>query len=204
MGCCYTWRHGYHVPDRQDGTMRAFALLGLGTTVLAVASVLTPNGNVAPESAPMQSPTTAVATIAPAPAMTTVDTSATADMAPVADAAPDAAPQVDTAPQSYVFECIQGTTTTFTDSPCPPGAESRQIALREPNSYVSSSPDTGYVPAQYSSDDYGADVGYPGAGGVYGVYGRRHYIAPRRQSAANNRPVYANPPHRSAPAHRGR
>jgi len=152
----------------------------------------------------MQSPTTAVATIAPAPAMTTVDTSATADMAPVADAAPDAAPQVDTAPQSYVFECIQGTTTTFTDSPCPPGAESRQIALREPNSYVSSSPDTGYVPAQYSSDDYGADVGYPGAGGVYGVYGRRHYIAPRRQSAANNRPVYANPPHRSAPAHRGR
>lgn len=184
--------------------MRAFALLGLGTTVLAVASVLTPNGNVAPESAPMQLPATAIASIAPPPAMTTVDTSATTDMAPVADAAPDTAQQVDTAPQSYVFECVQGSTTTFTDSPCPPGAESRLIALREPNSYVPPSPDTGYPPAQYSSDDYGADGAYPGADGVYGYYGRRHYVAPRRQPAASNRAAYPNPPHRSAPAHRNR
>jgi hypothetical protein len=204
MGCCYTWRHGYRVPNRQDGTMRAFALLGLGTTVLAVASVLTPNGNVAPESAPMQLPATTIASTAPPPAMTTVDSSATADMVPVADAAPDVAQPGDTAPQGYVFECIQGSTTTLTDSPCPPGAESRLIALREPNSYVPPSADTGYMPAQYSSDDSGADGGYPGAGGVYGYYGRRHYVAPRRQPQTSNRPVYPNPPHRSAPAQRGR
>jgi len=184
--------------------MREFALLGLGTTMLAVASVLTPNGNVAPESAPTQLPAVAIASIAPPPAMTAVDSSATADMAPVAEAAPDAAQQMDTAPQSYVFECIEGSTTTFTDSPCPPGAESRQIALREPNSYVPPSADTGYLPTQNSSDNYGAEVGYPGAGGVYGFYGRRHYVAPRRQPAASNRPVYQSPAHRSAPARRGR
>jgi len=204
MGCCYTWRYGYRVPNRQDGTMRTFALLGLGTTVLAVASVLTPNGNVAPESAPMQLPATAIASIAPPPAMTTVESSATANMLPVADAAPNAAQQTDTAPQSYVFECIQGSTTTFTDSPCPPGAESRLIALREPNSYVPPSPDAGYMPAQYSSDDSAADGGYPDTGAVYGLYGRGHYAAPRRQPAMSNRPANRNPPHRSAPALRGR
>jgi hypothetical protein len=184
--------------------MREFALLGLGTTVLAVASVLTPNPNMTPESAPVQLPAPAVASIAPPPVMTTVDSSATVNLAPVADVAPDAAPQVDTAPQGYVFECIQGSTTTLTDSPCPPGVESRLIALREPNSYVPPSPDTEYTPAQYSSGDYGAGDGYPGAGGVYGFYGRRHYAAPQRQPAASNRPVYPSPTHRSAPARRGR
>jgi hypothetical protein len=204
MRCCYTWRHGYRVPNQQGGTMREFALLGLGTTVLAVASVLAPNPNMAPESAPAQLPAPAIASIAPPPAMTTVDSSATADAAPVADAAPDAAPQMDTARQSFVFECIQGSTTTLTDSPCPPGAESRLIALREPNSYVPPSPDAEYLPAQYSSEDYGAGDGYPGAGVVYGVYGHRHYVPSRRQPTAGSRPIYPGPVHRSAPAHRGR
>jgi hypothetical protein len=184
--------------------MRAFALVGIGTTVLAVASVLAPNRNVAPESAPTQLPATAIASIAPPPAMTSVDSSATADAAPVADEAPEAAQIVDTAPQSYVFECIEGSTTTLTDSPCPPGAESRLIALREPNSYVPVSADPGYMPEQYSSDEYGADAGYPGAAGVYGFYGRRHYVAPRRQPAAGHRPDYPSPAHRPAPAHRRR
>jgi len=204
MGCCYTWQHGFRVPNRQDDPMREFALLGLGTTVLAVASVLTPNPNMAPESAPTQLPATSIASIALPPAMTTVDSAAAANVAPVADAAPDAIQKVDTAPQSYVFECIEGSTTTLTDSPCPPGVESRLIALHEPNSFAPPSPDAEYVPAQYSSGDYGAGDGYPSAGVVYGYYGRRHYAAPQRQPAAGNRPVYPGPTHRAAPAHRGR
>ncbi|HEX9139168.1 MAG TPA: hypothetical protein VF848_05225, partial [Steroidobacteraceae bacterium] len=147
---------------------------------------------------------TTIASIATPPAVTTADASATPAAAPVVDAAPEVAQQVDTAPQSYVFECIEGSTTTLTDSPCPPGAESRLIALREPNSYVPPASDPEYLPAQYPSGDYGADEGYPVAGGVYGFYGRRHYVAPRRQPAAGHRPGFPGPPHRPAPTHRGR
>lgn len=204
MGCCYTCQHGFRVPNQLDDTMREFALLGLGTTVLAVASVLTPNSNMAPESAPTQLPAPAIASIAPAPAMTTIDSSATVNAAPVADSAPDNAQQVDATPRSYVYECIEGSTTTLTDAPCPPGVESHLIALREPNSYVPPSPDTDYMNAQYSSGDYGAGDGYAGPGVVYGYYGRRHYAAPQRQPAPGNRPVYPGPIHRTAPAHRGR